>query len=97
MYICMYHMIYSIFHESLEMLLSVTHRIRCGGADLCLEAAGGPTSPTYFEEGSKGRERHLGIGDLLNASYLIVLKWYRFHNSLLLFVNFIANPRRSPV
>jgi len=24
--------------------------IRCGGADLCLEAAGGPTSPTYFEE-----------------------------------------------
>ena len=25
-------------------------RIRCGGADLCAEAVGGPTSPTYFEE-----------------------------------------------
>ncbi|CAL1169296.1 unnamed protein product [Cladocopium goreaui] len=24
--------------------------IRCGGADLCAEAVGGPTSPTYFEE-----------------------------------------------
>lgn len=50
-----YHMIYSI-HESLEMLLSVTHRIRCGGGDLCLEAAGGPTSPTYFEEGKQGQK-----------------------------------------